>query len=194
VVLAISVIGASGSGKTATIEYLISRLSKVGFKVGSIKHVHRAEFSIDTPGKDTWRHMKAGALVTVSVAPKEIAVIKKITASKPGCQHDLDEILSLLAAEGLDIVFLEGLHSLVAGRADIPKIVAAKDLDDLKKMLEGTAPPILAITGLVARGRSGVRLPSGVKVPVVDLSRDGDLLFGLVKDYISGVHVSPGSG
>jgi len=194
VVLVISVIGFSGSGKTATIEYLISRLSREGFRVGSVKHVHRAEFSIDTPGKDTWRHVKAGAVVTVSVAPREVAVIRKVAASGSECQLGLDGILGLLAGDGLDVVFLEGLHSLVAGRADVPKIIAAKDLQDLKKMLDGTVPPVLAVTGPVAADRPCVRLPGGAEVPVVDLPKDGDVLLGLVKGYIGGVHVSPGSG
>lgn len=190
-VLAISVIGVSGSGKTTTIEYLISCLSKEGFRVGSIKHVHRTEFSIDTPGKDTWRHMKAGALVTVSVAPKEIAVIKKTTASKN--QHDLDKIISLLDNEALDIIFLEGLHSLVAKRTDIPKIIAAKDLGDLKKILEGTTPPILAVTGLVARDKFDARVLSDLKIPIIDLYKEGDALLELVKNYISNLHVRPDS-
>ena len=56
----IAVVGTKGSGKTTTIEYLISRLSDEGYKVGSIKHVHHPDFSIDTDGTDTWRHTRAG--------------------------------------------------------------------------------------------------------------------------------------
>jgi len=175
----IAVIGSSGSGKTTTIEYLISCFSKNGFKIGSIKRVHHPEFSIDTVGKDTWRHTQAGAIVTVSVAPKEIAIIKKTDASL----HDLDKIINLLNEEKLDIIFLEGLHSLVAKRGDIPKIITAKDSEDLKRTLDGTAPPILAVTGLVAKKKFKMRV---LKIPIINLHNEGDSLLKLVKNHIDG--------
>ena len=52
--------GFSGSGKTTLAEKLISALCQRGFSVASIKHAHHA-FDADTPGKDSWRHRKAGA-------------------------------------------------------------------------------------------------------------------------------------
>ena len=173
-----AVVGTSGSGKTTTIEYLISRLSKDGFKIGSIKHIHHPDFSIDTEGTDTWRHTHAGATVTVAIAPKETVMIKKTDASL----HDLDKIIGLLDKEKLDIIFLEGLHSLIAKRGDIPKIITAKDSEDLRRTLDGTAPPILAVTGPVVKKK--IKMP-GFKTPMIDLSEGGDLLLRLVKDHIS---------
>jgi molybdopterin-guanine dinucleotide biosynthesis protein B len=56
----VSVVGHSGSGKTTLLEKLISGLKDRGYSVGTIKHdVHG--FEMDRPGKDSWRHKKAGA-------------------------------------------------------------------------------------------------------------------------------------
>ena len=175
----IAVIGRSKSGKTALVEYLISSLSKEGLKVGTVKHVHNKDFSINTEGKNTWRHSKAGAEVVVSVAPREIAVIKKIKNSKP----KLEGIVYLLKNEELDLLILEGLHSLIAKRKDIFKIVTAKSKGDLLKTLEGTLFPILAITGPVAQRKTDV---PEVGIPVVDLYTEGEDILKLVRNRVLG--------
>ena len=58
----VSIVGPSGSGKTTLLEKLIPELVNRGLKVGTIKHdVHG--FDMDRPGKDSWRHKRAGAQV-----------------------------------------------------------------------------------------------------------------------------------
>ncbi|MEM2248929.1 MAG: molybdopterin-guanine dinucleotide biosynthesis protein B [Candidatus Bathyarchaeia archaeon] len=175
--LVVSVVGVSKSGKTTTIEYLISRLTEEGYEVGSVKHIYHPDFSIDTEGTDTWRHMHAGAKVTVALAPRETAIIKK-TDSTP---RDLDSIIKLFKDEALDIIFIEGLHSLTAKRKDIPKIVTARDTQDLMKTLEGTEP-VLAVTGVIAKKKAEV---GEIKAPIIDLEEEGDILLRLIKDQIS---------
>ena len=73
----IAAVGISGSGKTTTFEYLISKLTSEGYKVGAIKHIHREGFTIDREGTNTWRFTKAGSKITVAFSPEEIAIIKK---------------------------------------------------------------------------------------------------------------------
>ena len=51
--------GGSGSGKTTLIEQLIPRLKARGLVVSLIKEAHR-KFDVDQPGKDSWRHRRAG--------------------------------------------------------------------------------------------------------------------------------------
>lgn len=172
----VSVVGVSKSGKTMTIEYLVSRLVKEGYRVGSIKHIHHSDFSIDTEGTDTWRHMRAGTSVTVAFAPKEITIIKR-TDSTP---IDLDNVIKLLRDERLDIIFIEGLHSLTAKRRDILKIVTAKEPTDLMRTLEGTEP-VLAITGAIAKRKCEV---CEVNAPIIDLDKEGDILLKLIKNQI----------
>lgn len=174
--LIISVVGVSKSGKTTTIEYLISNLTKEGYKVGSVKHIHHPDFSIDTEGTDTWRHMRAGAKITIALAPKETVIIKKTEA----IPNDLDHIIRPFKDENLDVILIEGLHSLTAKRKDIPKIVTAKNSQDLMKTLEGTEP-VLAVTGVISKKRIEV---SEINVPLIDLDKEGDILVRLVKGQI----------
>ncbi|MGQ9719014.1 MAG: molybdopterin-guanine dinucleotide biosynthesis protein B [Nitrososphaerales archaeon] len=175
----VAVIGRSGSGKTSTVEHLIANLSREGFSVGTIKHVHELDFTIDTKGKDTWRYGKAGAKAIAIIAPTEVDIIMK----KSHSQISLDDIIKKLEGEGLDVIFLEGFHSLIAKRGDVLKIVTAKGEEDLGRIMEGTAPPILAITGTVAKLKPRL---SGFEVPIIDMYSEGGRLVQLVKDYILG--------
>ncbi len=51
--------GWSGSGKTVLIERIIPLLTGRGLEVSLIKRAHH-EFDIDVPGKDSYRHRRAG--------------------------------------------------------------------------------------------------------------------------------------
>ena len=52
--------GWSGSGKTTLLIRLIPVLTDRGISVSTIKHAHH-RFDIDTPGKDSYEHRRAGA-------------------------------------------------------------------------------------------------------------------------------------
>lgn len=175
----IAVVGTSKSGKTTLIEYLISHLSKEGLKIGTIKHVHHLGFSIDVKGKDTWRHSQAGAKIVVSVAPREIAIIKKGETF----YQELDEILDLVKDEKLDLLIIEGFHSLAAKRRDIFKVITAKDEKDLRRTLEGTVEPVLAITGPISQQKLVLYETSA---PIINLKDQGEKLLELVKSKVLG--------
>lgn len=64
----VSFVGKSNSGKTTLIERLIPQLIALGLRVGAIKH-DAHDFEIDYPGKDSWRHGRAGGLRTLSPHP-----------------------------------------------------------------------------------------------------------------------------
>src|SRR5208283_154786 len=146
-VLVVAAVGVSGSGKTVTLEYLISRLSKEGYQIGSIKHVHHKGFTMDKEGTNTWRYAKAGAKTIVAISPEEINIIKKTILEL----NSLDQVTAQIAQEDLDVVFIEGFHRLIAKRQDIPKIITGKDQAGLEQTLEGTVEPIIAIAGVVAK-------------------------------------------
>jgi molybdopterin-guanine dinucleotide biosynthesis protein B len=183
-VLVIAAVGVSGSGKTVTLEYLISHLSAEGYKIGSIKHVHHKGFSMDKEGTNTWRYAKAGAKVIVAISPEEIDIIKKTQMAL----NDLDKIISLLEQEKLDIVFIEGFHSLIAKRQDVPKIITAKDQNGLEQTLEGTIQPILAIAGIIAQNTSN---PTYTNIPIIKVPEDGQKLVELIKKQLEKHRTNP---
>ncbi len=172
----VAVIGRSGSGKTSTIEYLISNLSVEGFSIGCIKHVHEQDFTIDTKGKDTWRYAEAGAKTIAVIAPTEVDIIRK----KENQRIELEETIKKIE-ERLDIIFLEGFHSLIAKRIDVFKIITAENEEDLETTLKGTVHPIIAITGKVAKLK-----PKNLNLefPIVDIYGEGKRLVQLVKKAI----------
>ncbi|MFQ6130361.1 MAG: molybdopterin-guanine dinucleotide biosynthesis protein B, partial [Candidatus Hadarchaeaceae archaeon] len=94
-----------------------------GYRVATVKHVVERGFSIDRPGKDTWRHARAGARVVVSLAPRELATIERQSAK-------LEEVLRRL--EGSDFVIIEGFKGL----KNLAKIVAARSGTDLRKLTD----------------------------------------------------------
>ena len=52
--------GWSGSGKTTVMVNLLPELIQRGFSVSTVKHAHH-KFDIDSPGKDSYEHRRAGA-------------------------------------------------------------------------------------------------------------------------------------
>lgn len=106
----ISIVGGqSNSGKTTLLEKLIREAKLRGWRVATLKHdVHG--FEMDQPGKDTWRHDRAGADIVAISSPQRIAILERVTNDLP-----LDEVLARI--QGVDIIFTEGYK-----HADKPKI------------------------------------------------------------------------
>ena len=157
---------------------MISHLTDEGYKVGAIKHVFHKGFSFDKQGTNTWRFAKAGSKVTVAVSSEEMVIIKKTDSAL----NDLDQIIKLLEKEKLDVIFIEGFHKLTAKRKEFPKIITAKDVDNLKETLEETAPPILAITGqVVVQNRNRA---NEFKIPFIDMPSEGKQLLDFIKKYL----------
>jgi len=143
----ISFIGYSKSGKTASIEKLISYLHDQNFFVLAFKHIHQNNFTIDTPGKNTWKYSKAGADVVVSQSPDESAILfnRKLDPLLM-IKSIYDLIQSSLRSDqiGSDkqvIVILEGFRDLKGN-----KVLCVKNLEEIKSQMD---PSIIAITGSI---------------------------------------------
>jgi molybdopterin-guanine dinucleotide biosynthesis protein B len=96
----VSIVGYSGSGKTTFMEKLIPTLSKYGLNVATVKHdVHG--FEMDKPGKDTWRHKKAGAVATIISSTSKIGLVMDSDHD-----HDPQELIRFFPK--VDIVLTEG--------------------------------------------------------------------------------------
>jgi len=134
--LVVNVVGRGRStGKTSIIEQITRKLSEKNFQVASIKHISTETF--DTPNKDTWRHLKAGAKSVVAITSGEIIHIK--TIEKPNLTEALEVI-----DEGVDIVLVEGFKD-----SAYPKIIVGEkrsDVNDLLPNLEN----VFAISGRVS--------------------------------------------
>lgn len=78
----LSLVGHSGSGKTTLLEKLIPELTRRGHRVATVKH-HAGTFEIDQPGKDTWRHRQAGAVLTIISSPGRLGLVQELPGPLP---------------------------------------------------------------------------------------------------------------
>jgi molybdopterin-guanine dinucleotide biosynthesis protein MobB len=175
-VLVIAAVGKSGSGKTTTLEYLVSNLASEGYRIGAIKHIYHKGFKTDKEGTNTWRYAKAGSKVIAAVSSEEIVVIKKAETEL----NDLERVIGLLGNEQLDIIVIEGFRSLVEKRKDVLKIITAKDRDSLKKTLEETVQPIIAVAGMIGQQKPEIKL----EIPIINIPEEGKQLLKLVKEHL----------
>jgi molybdopterin-guanine dinucleotide biosynthesis protein MobB len=100
----VSIVGLSGSGKTTLIERLVPELAGRGYRVATVKH-DAYGFEIDLEGKDSWRHKKAGAVMTVVSSPDRLALIRDIDHDAPP-----EEIRNEYIRDA-DIILTEGYKS-----------------------------------------------------------------------------------
>ncbi len=113
----VSVVGKSDSGKTTLMEGLIRALTARGWRVATVKH-HVHDFDIDIPGKDSWRHARAGAIVTMISAPDKFGLVRRVEA-----ERTLDELVEA-AGPDVDILLTEGFKR--AGDVRIEVVRAAR--------------------------------------------------------------------
>ncbi len=128
----ICIVGSSNAGKTTFLEKLIAELTRRGYRVGTIKH-HYGDFEMDKPGKDTWRHARAGARAVCLSAPRKIAVIRQVEE-----ELSPEQIVPLLGP--VDIVLAEGYK-----KVDWPQIEICPP--DGCRALVGRKDRLIALVG-----------------------------------------------
>jgi molybdopterin-guanine dinucleotide biosynthesis protein MobB len=116
----VSVVGKSDSGKTTLIERLIRALADRGYRVGSVKH-HVHDFDIDVPGKDSWRHAKAGAAVTLVSSPSKLGMTRVMDH-----EATLGELLEYAA--DVDILLTEGYRRAGNVRIEVSRRARSTEL------------------------------------------------------------------
>ena len=169
----VAVVGNSESGKTTAVEALIRGLTKRGYTVASAKHIPEPEFTIDTEGKDTWRHAKAGASTVLSVAPNELTAIKKVDTTDYGLEQIVAEV-----EDEVDIIILEGFKRLIGQDMIVPKVVAAKTVDEITEALE-RYKNILAFIGTIPD--KAVK----TEIPFIDVLKEPEKLVDLVNQKVA---------
>lgn len=114
--------GYSGSGKTTLIEQLIPLFVAQGLKVSLIKHTHH-DFSIDQPGKDSYRHRTAGCSEVMVTSQYRWALVHELRGEpEPG----LKEQLARLAP--CDLVLLESFKNEALAKLEVHRTVIGKPL------------------------------------------------------------------
>lgn len=137
----VAVVGNKKSGKTTTVEILTRGLSYRGYRVATVKHIPKSNFTIDREGTDTWRFARAGSSIVVSIAPEEAAIIKRVSTD----DYDLTRIL-MECGEDSDVIILEGFRSLVERDPHVLKIIAVKEVEEIHGASKRFSP-ILAYVG-----------------------------------------------
>ena len=130
--------GWSGSGKTTLIERLIPRFVQQGLSVSLIKHAHHA-FDIDKPGKDSWRHRKAGCSEVLLLSEQRMAIMTEFRGAP---MPTLEECVARLAP--CDLLLIEGFRN-----HPVPKIEVWREALG-KPMLHPQDPHIVAVATDIA--------------------------------------------
>lgn len=118
----ICIVGKGDSGKTTFLEKLIAELTRRGVKVATVKH-HVHDYDIDTPGKDSWRHGRAGAVTTMVSSPSKFSLVREVAEELP-----LDSIARVACDGGADLLLAEGFKREGRNRIEISRVARSDEL------------------------------------------------------------------
>ena len=112
----VSFVGRSNSGKTTLIERVIPELVRAGYKVATVKHAGHG-FDLDTEGKDSWRHKRAGASSVLVLSKGSIAMFADVSD-----QMNAEDVRDRFLDHTYDLIIAEGWK-----HEGYPKIVIVRD-------------------------------------------------------------------
>ncbi|MDP1767193.1 MAG: molybdopterin-guanine dinucleotide biosynthesis protein B [Nitrospirota bacterium] len=112
----VSFVGRSNSGKTTLIERVIPELVRAGYKVATVKHAGHG-FDLDTEGKDSWRHKRAGASSVMVLSKGSMAMFADVSD-----QMTVEEVRDRFLDCTYDLIIAEGWK-----HEGYPKIVIVRE-------------------------------------------------------------------
>ena len=118
----ISIVGKGDSGKTTFLEKLIRVMADRGVRVATVKH-HVHDYEIDVPGKDSWRHARAGAITTMVSSPEKFALIREVQQ-----EFTLPELARIAHDAGSDVLLTEGFKREGVNRVEISRAARSDEL------------------------------------------------------------------
>ena len=154
--------GNKNSGKTHLIERLVNEISKRGFSVSTIKHAHH-DADIDKPGRDTYRHRKAGARQVVLSTKNRLAIMTE-NLDSPG--KTLEEIISLM--DKVDVVIIEGYKNSIHSKIETYR--------------KTTGNPLLARSNSSIKAIASDVSLIDIKIPVFGLNNTKDIVDFILKE------------
>ncbi|MEG1049768.1 MAG: molybdopterin-guanine dinucleotide biosynthesis protein B [Oscillospiraceae bacterium] len=153
--------GITKSGKTTTIEKVISELKKRGYSVGSVKEIHYKQFKIDPEGTNTDRHKKAGSELVTARGDFETDVLfqEKLPIQK----------IIELYEDKYDFLVLEGVAD-----ANVPAIVTGHEAADADTKWSDW---VFAVSGILSTKVEEYR-----GVPAIDATKEVERLVDLIEE------------
>lgn len=94
--------GWSGSGKTTLMVKLLPELTGRGLTVSTMKHAHH-NFDVDTPGKDSYEHRRAGATEVLVTSANRWALMHELRGAP---EPDMDALIAHMSP--VDLLLIEG--------------------------------------------------------------------------------------
>ena len=156
----LSFVGRSNSGKTTLIERVIPELTRMGYRVATVKHAGHG-FDLDTEGKDSWRHKQAGASAVIVVSKGSLAMFADVPE-----EVKVEEVRDRFLDGHTDLIIAEGWKS-----EHYPKIIVVRDrLDEVNISIDGA----LAIVSMK---------PVEAAVPCIDRDDISALVKLIIRHY-----------
>ncbi len=118
----VSVVGKGDSGKTTFLEKLIRELASRGVRVATVKH-HVHDYDVDTPGKDSWRHARAGAVTTMVSSPTRFSLVSSVAS-----EMTLPELARVAHDSGSHLLITEGYKREGTNRIEVSRRARSDEL------------------------------------------------------------------
>jgi molybdopterin-guanine dinucleotide biosynthesis adapter protein len=157
----------SGTGKTTLLIQLIPLLKRHGLRIGVIKHSHH-NFTIDHPGKDSYRLREAGANPIMLSSKYRRAVI---TEHEQPVEPVLSDQLDHLDQSHLDLVIVEGFK-----RERFPKI-------ELHRPSLGKPLLYPVDDSIIAIATDSILAPQP-NIPVLDINRPDQIAAFILESFM----------
>lgn len=164
----IGFVGRSGSGKTTLAEQLVAGLRARGLRVAVVKDAHHG-FSMDRPGKDSWRYREAGADTVIVRTDERWALLQETPAERASIETLLSHV------DHVDVVVVEGFKN----EGNYPKYEVYRP----EATPEGPLFPFSSVAGVISNASAEAL---GTTLPVLPIDDPEAVL-----EYLLRRHVPP---
>jgi molybdopterin-guanine dinucleotide biosynthesis protein MobB len=174
----LSFIGYSDSGKTASIEALISYLHQSGRKCFAFKKIHKEGVEFDTPGKNTYRFGQAGASIVGGQTDQNTGLFFNWV---PPVAKLIDVFTSFvideLCAENepIPIIFLEGYREI-----GDKQILCVSSYEEIKDQISSR---VIAFSGAINQYKDAIeKAEKEYNIPVINCLKNPERVIELIEN------------